>query len=394
MRGGHLGASNADCQRAGDCADKAEIQIASQAVSGSNFILYFERRFKMKRANWILLGFVIALALALTVSNGLSKQESKEQAKKAKVELPAAVLKAVKDNVPNAVIEIAEVEEEAGITLYDIEFKAGKGEIEVAQDGTVMDVATIVSMKDIPKAAAEAIQKAAEGATIKQLEKSEVRAEIKKEGEKGKIVKLDSPRYVYEAELVKGNQRGEMEVGADGKVIEALKWSTEGAKVKKEMKEEEEEEEQEEKEEQEEAEVKEKVVDLKILPEAVLSAFKAAYPNAVIKGTSKETEKGVTYYEIESVDGTLNRDLLYTADGKAAEIEEAIAASDLPVAVQQTLAKEYPGAKVLKAERMTRGDQRLFELKIQVKDKKMGVTIDPSGKIVEKTGGAKETEKK
>jgi hypothetical protein len=337
----------------------------------------------MKHANWILLGFVVALALALTVSTVSAKQESKEQAKKAKVELPAAVAKAVKDNFPNAEIDIAEVEEEAGITLYDIEFKAAKGEIEVAQDGTVMDVATIVEMKDVPKAAAEAIQKAAEGATIKQLEKSEVRAEIKKEGEKGKIVKLDSPRYVYEAELVKGNQRGEIQVAADGKVIEALKWSTKGAKEKKEMEEEE-----------EAAEAKEGVVDLKVLPEAVLSAFKAAYPNAVIKGTSKETEKGVTYYEIESVDGTLNRDLLYTADGKAAEIEEAIAASDLPAAVQQTLAKEYPGAKVLKAEKMTKGDQKLFELRIQVKDKKMGVTIDPNGKIVEEPGGTKKTEKK
>ncbi len=336
----------------------------------------------MKRANWILLGFVVALALALTVSTTWAKQESKEQAKKAKVELPAAVAKAVKDNFPNAEIEMAEVEEEAGITLYDIEFKAAKGEIEVAQDGTVMDVATIVAMKDVPKGAVEAIHKAAEGATIKQLEKSEVRAEIKKEGEKGKIVKLDSPRYVYEAELVKGNQRGEIQVAADGKVIEALKWSTEGAK---EMKEEEKE---------EAVEAKEEVVDLKILPEAVISAFKAAYPNAVIKGTSKETEKGVTYYEIESVDGTLNRDLLYTADGKAAEIEEAIAASDLPVAVQQTLAKEYPGAKVLKAEKMTKGDHKLFELRIQVKDKKIGVTIDTNGKIVEKTGGTKETEKK
>jgi hypothetical protein len=337
----------------------------------------------MKHANWILLGFVVALALALTVSTVSAKQESKEQAKKAKVELPAAVAKAVKDNFPNAEIDMAEKEEEAGITLYDIEFKAAKGEIEVAQDGTVMDVATIVEMKDVPKAAAEAIQKAAEGATIKQLEKSEVRAEIKKEGEKGKIVKLDSPRYVYEAELVKGNQRGEIQVAADGKVIEALKWSTKGAKEKKEMEEEE-----------EAAEAKEGVVDLKVLPEAVLSAFKAAYPNAVIKGTSKETEKGVTYYEIESVDGTLNRDLLYTADGKAAEIEEAIAASDLPAAVQQTLAKEYPGAKVLKAEKMTKGDQKLFELRIQVKDKKMGVTIDPNGKIVEKTGGTEKAEKK
>ncbi len=129
------------------------------------------------------------------------------------------------------------------------------------------------------------------------------------------------------------------------------------------------------------------MVDFKILPNAVLSAFKAAYPNAVIRGTSKETEKGTTYYEVESVDGKLNRDLLYTADGKVVEIEESIAATDLPAAVQKTLAKDYPGAKVLKAERMTKGNQILYELRIQIKDKQTGVTIDQNGKILEKNGG-------
>jgi hypothetical protein len=311
-------------------------------------------------------------------------EKGQEQAKKAKVELPAAVEKAVKDNVPGAEIEIMTVEKEAGIALYDIEFKAGKGEIEVAEDGTVMDVATIIAMKDVPKAAADAIQKAAEGGTIKQLERSEVRAEIKKEGEKGTIVKLASPKYVYEAEIVKGNQTGEIQVDPDGKIVEALKWAAESEK-----------EEQAENEETEEAAESQKAaVDLKILPEAVLSAFKTAYPNAVIKGTSKETEKGVTYYEVESVDGTLNRDLLYTADGKAAEIEEGVKPTDLPPAIQQTLAKQYPGAKVLKAEKLTKGEQKLFELQLQVKDKTESVTIDPNGKIIEKTGGAEPAKKK
>jgi len=95
-----------------------------------------------------------------------------------------------------------------------------------------MDIATIIALKDVPKAAADAIQKAAEGGTIKQLEKSEVRAEIKKEGEKGTIVKLATPKYVYEAEIIKGNQTGEIQVDPDGKIVEALKWSTKGEKEK------------------------------------------------------------------------------------------------------------------------------------------------------------------
>lgn len=120
-----------------------------------------------------------------------------------------------------------------------------------------------------------------------------------------------------------------------------------------------------------------------VLPESVLSAFHTAYPHAVIKGTSKETEKGVTYYEVESVDGKMKRDLLYTADGKAVEVEEAMVPGALPPAVLQALAKAYPGYKILNAEDIAKGGQKFFELQIQVKHKKIGVTIDPSGKIIE-----------
>jgi uncharacterized membrane protein YkoI len=123
-------------------------------------------------------------------------------------------------------------------------------------------------------------------------------------------------------------------------------------------------------------------VDLTVLPAAVLNAFKTAYPGAVITGASKEVENGVTQYEVESVDGKLNRDLIYSADGKVIELEETTAPENLPAPVKQTLAKEYPGAKVLKAEILTKDGAKLFELSIQFKDKKMGVTIDPQGKII------------
>lgn len=134
------------------------------------------------------------------------------------------------------------------------------------------------------------------------------------------------------------------------------------------------------------AEVQEAKLDLSALPEAVLSAFKTAYPDAVIKGASQETEQGVTYYEVESVEGTLHRDLLYAADGKAVEIEESMATTDMPAAVQETLAKEYPEAKVLNSEKLTKGDIVQYEMQIQVGEKTIELTIDPTGKIVEKPG--------
>ena len=188
----------------------------------------------MKHSNWILLGFVVLLALGLTMSTGCAKKEGEEQAEKpameepevtkSEVELPAAVVEAIKANVPDAEIDFVEVTEEDGITLYDIEFKADRGEIEVTADGTVIDVVTIITMEELPEAAAKAIQDAIEGATIKRLEKSEIRSEIKKEEGIGTVVKLDTPRYVYEAELEKDGQTGEIEVDADGNITEPLKW--------------------------------------------------------------------------------------------------------------------------------------------------------------------------
>jgi uncharacterized membrane protein YkoI len=195
------------------------------------------RRKRMKHTNGIWLGIVVILAFLLTMSVGCAKEESKEeimpeskeQETKAEKELPAAVVEAIKANVPDAEIDFVEVAKEAGITLYDIEFKANRGEIEVAEDGTVLDVVTVITMGDLPGAAAEAIQKAVEGATIKRLEKSEIRSEIKKEGEVGELVILDTPRYVYEAELIKDGQTGEVEVDAEGNIIEPLKWDTKGS---------------------------------------------------------------------------------------------------------------------------------------------------------------------
>jgi uncharacterized membrane protein YkoI len=124
-----------------------------------------------------------------------------------------------------------------------------------------------------------------------------------------------------------------------------------------------------------------------VLPEAVLSAFKIAYPKAEIKTVSRETDKGVTYYEVESVDGKQQRDILYAVDGKAAEIEETLDPATLPEVVAQTLSKKFPGAKVLKAEALTKDGQKSFEVQIRLQGKKKEVVIDASGKIVEKPAG-------
>jgi hypothetical protein len=174
------------------------------------------------------------------------------------------------------------------------------------------------------------------------------------------------------------------EAKAKTEVVEKKEAVGEKTAVEKKEAKEEDEEKEEAGEKGEKAEVKPAVVDLKVLPEAVLKAFKAAYPTAEIKGASKEVENGATQFEVESVDGKLNRDLLYAADGKVLEIEETTAPENLPGPVKATLAKDFAGAKLLKVEILTKEGTKVFEISYQLKDKKAGVTIDPAGKIVEK----------
>ncbi len=130
--------------------------------------------------------------------------------------------------------------------------------------------------------------------------------------------------------------------------------------------------------------------DLGILPAVVLEAFTAAYPKAVIRGVRKETEKGAVIYEIESVDGLLDRDLLYAADGKVIEVEEAVASGALPAAVRQSLKKAWPGYAVVVAENVKREGRTVFEMTIRVKGKKIAVTVAPDGTILEPAPAAGE----
>jgi uncharacterized membrane protein YkoI len=136
------------------------------------------------------------------------------------------VAQAIKSNCLSCSIDRATREVENGVTVYDIEFKGGKGEIAIAENGSVIDRETAVSLKDVAPAALEAIRKGASGGKIKYVAKGEIHAELKD----GQIIKLSSPRYVYEAELQKDNQVAEIEVTLEGQVIEAPAWKRRGTK--------------------------------------------------------------------------------------------------------------------------------------------------------------------
>ena len=122
----------------------------------------------------------------------------------------------------------------------------------------------------------------------------------------------------------------------------------------------------------------------KDVPPAVLAAFEKAYPHAKIRGMSTEVENGKTYFEIESVDGTQARDVLYLADGTVAEVEEVVAAGTLPEAVKTAVGKEFARAKIVKAERTLKGTVISYEVHVSLGSKKGSIVVDPSGKAIER----------
>lgn len=167
----------------------------------------------------------VMLAIVFTTT-ALAMQEGTSEEKLKISQLPAAVAHAIKSNCPGCDIDKAAREVENGVTVYDIEFKSGKGEIALAEDGSVIDRETAVSLKDVPPAALEAIRKGASGGKIKYVAKGEIHAELKDR----QIIKLSSPRYVYEAGLQKDNQVAEIEVTSEGQVVEAPEWKRKGTK--------------------------------------------------------------------------------------------------------------------------------------------------------------------
>ena len=121
------------------------------------------------------------------------------------------------------------------------------------------------------------------------------------------------------------------------------------------------------------------------VPAAVISAFKAAYPTATIKGYAREKENGKVFYEIESTDGGTGRDILYNPDGTVAEIEETIPQSDLPAAALEVVKGKYPKAVITKVERITvriaQSDRIGYEVIGKQGKKRFALEFDGDGKL-------------
>lgn len=125
----------------------------------------------------------------------------------------------------------------------------------------------------------------------------------------------------------------------------------------------------------------EKKITANQVPAAVIAAFKSSYPKATIRGYAEEKEDGKVLYEIESLDGSTQRDVLYNTDGTVAEVEESIAATDLPAEAQQAIKQKYPRAVIMLVEKTTVGDTVGYEVSLRNGRQRIAMEFDSSGKV-------------
>ncbi len=122
----------------------------------------------------------------------------------------------------------------------------------------------------------------------------------------------------------------------------------------------------------------------KDVPAAVLSAFQSSYPHGVIRGFARETKNGTRFFEIQSVEGSIHRDLLYTGAGNIVEIEETFPPDQIPPGVQRTLKENFAGTPVQRIERVTRGSNTTYEATIGKGKSRQEIVMNADGAIQQK----------
>lgn len=99
----------------------------------------------------------------------------------------------------------------------------------------------------------------------------------------------------------------------------------------------------------------EKKIQRSELPPAVEKTVAAQTQGATIKGFSMEEEKGKTYYEVEMTVNGHGKDVSIDANGVVTEVEEEVALDALPPAVKAAITDKAGKGTLGKIESLTKG---------------------------------------
>jgi hypothetical protein len=105
------------------------------------------------------------------------------------------------------------------------------------------------------------------------------------------------------------------------------------------------------------ASAQEKKIKRSDLPPAVEKTVAAQSAGATIRGFSTEKEKGQTLYEVEMTVNGHSKDISIAPDGAIVEIEEQVALDSLSPEVKAGLQAKAGKGKILKVESLTKKDK-------------------------------------
>lgn len=159
----------------------------------------------MRRTHWVCAAVVAGLVMLATVAQAADKEEKITADK-----VPQKVMDAVKARFAKPEFISITKEKQDGKVIYDLEFKfeGRKYEMDIQEDGTVLEVEKEVFLKDVPKAILKAIEDKYPKSTVKEVMEVNL---VKDNKEK--------PDH-YEVTLETADKKTiEVEVSLDGKIL-------------------------------------------------------------------------------------------------------------------------------------------------------------------------------
>jgi uncharacterized membrane protein YkoI len=119
---------------------------------------------------------------------------------------------------------------------------------------------------------------------------------------------------------------------------------------------------------------------LKDLPPAVQSTIQAELKGGEIKQIGKETEHGVSQYEVETMLNGKHRDFNVDTKGKLLVVEEETTLDSIPPAAKAAILKKVADGKLGTVELFIRGGETMYEAEYTTKSgKKHEVLVKADG---------------
>jgi len=152
----------------------------------------------------------VGIIVLLIVLAGAAAHAGKDKCTR----LPDAVKAVINAEYPGAEIEESQVEKE-GIKVYEVELEQEGQDVEltISADGKIIEKETEIPLSEVPAGVKAAIEGACEGGEIEEVTKEVTYWVVT-------LKKLETPKTTYEAEVVKDGKEIEIEVAADGTVLE------------------------------------------------------------------------------------------------------------------------------------------------------------------------------